>query len=185
MTGAAPHSFVLWLVEEFQTLIVGVVGFVGVICTLLVNARLARKQHERQVSHQRATLRTALCAELEQIKGLFVDACGTAKSAGEENNSAYIPDQIRVQVFKDLGHQVGLLTTREVAAVIKAYALIEELPQRIRILATQHYDSSARVVPGYVCVSSAGMDTVAKMYESFLQPIEEASGAVKENLGKG
>jgi hypothetical protein len=33
------------IVKQFQTLIVGVVGFVGVIITPLVDAGLARRQH--------------------------------------------------------------------------------------------------------------------------------------------
>jgi hypothetical protein len=52
------------LVERFQTLVVGITGFAGVIASLVVNAWLARRQQAQRVEHERDVLRTALRAEL-------------------------------------------------------------------------------------------------------------------------
>jgi hypothetical protein len=54
-------------------LIVGGVGFTGVILTLATNASLARRQHVRQVEHERTVVRTALRAELEAIAKAYRD----------------------------------------------------------------------------------------------------------------
>ncbi len=53
-----------WL-NNYQTLIVGVVGFAGVILTLLYNAKTARAQRDEEREHERRALRAALIAELQ------------------------------------------------------------------------------------------------------------------------
>jgi hypothetical protein len=52
------------LVQEFQSLIVGTLGFAGVIITLVLNARYAREQRREERSHECQTLRVALIEEL-------------------------------------------------------------------------------------------------------------------------
>ncbi len=58
---------------QYQTLIVGLLGFTGVILTLLTNARLNRKQHARQIEHERTALKAALSTELSIIRDTFRD----------------------------------------------------------------------------------------------------------------
>ncbi len=55
--------------ERFQTAIVGVLGFAGVIIALIVNARLARRAREWVRDDERASIRAALVAEMKVIKG--------------------------------------------------------------------------------------------------------------------
>jgi hypothetical protein len=56
----------LWTwIQEFQTLTVGIIGFAGVISTLLINARQAREQRREERRHERQTLRVALIEELK------------------------------------------------------------------------------------------------------------------------
>jgi hypothetical protein len=50
-------------IETYQTLIVGFVGFGGVIIAMLGNARLQRKQDERRERREARALRTALIEE--------------------------------------------------------------------------------------------------------------------------
>src|ERR1700722_373942 len=59
--------------KEYQTLIVGALGFIGVILTLLTNAALDRRQHTRQIEHERTALKAALSAELCIIRDSFDD----------------------------------------------------------------------------------------------------------------
>jgi hypothetical protein len=61
------------LLREYQTLIVGAVGFAGVIATLFTNAWLSRKEHTRQVDHERTALKAALSAELSIIRDAYRD----------------------------------------------------------------------------------------------------------------
>ena len=55
---------ILTLLELFQTSIVGIIGFAGVIITLIFNSRNSRKEHQRQVATRRAALRSILAAGL-------------------------------------------------------------------------------------------------------------------------
>jgi hypothetical protein len=60
-------------VRQFQTLIVGGVGFLGVMATLAFNGWLACRQHDRAVTHEQSTVRVALRAELEAIAEAYRD----------------------------------------------------------------------------------------------------------------
>ena len=61
------------LIKEYQTLVVGALGFTGVILTLIMNARLNREQHTRQIEHERTGLKAALSTELSIISDTFRD----------------------------------------------------------------------------------------------------------------
>ena len=42
----------------YQTFIVGVLGFSGVIFTIFMNSKMSRDQHSRQIKHEQETVRT-------------------------------------------------------------------------------------------------------------------------------
>jgi hypothetical protein len=48
---------ILCILKSFQTLIVGTIGFVGVVYTIYKNAQIARKQTEAIRSHERDAFR--------------------------------------------------------------------------------------------------------------------------------
>jgi len=68
---------VITLIKEYQTLIVGGLGFVGVIATLLTNARLTRRQYARQIERESSNVKAALRSKLGIIRAAF-----SAGSAG-------------------------------------------------------------------------------------------------------
>ncbi|MGF1621430.1 MAG: hypothetical protein ACFCUR_12545 [Rhodomicrobiaceae bacterium] len=70
-----PDWFTYEFAKDFQSVGVGVgvAGFTGVIITLVVNAWLTRKQHERNVNHEHALVSRALLAELHRNRETFVD----------------------------------------------------------------------------------------------------------------
>jgi len=51
-------------VERFQTIFVGLLGFAGVMLTLWYNARVGRRQGERVLRNEQASICAALHAEL-------------------------------------------------------------------------------------------------------------------------
>ena len=61
-------EWILCLIHSNQTLFVGLLGFVGVIITMLANAYLQRVQHKRASQHEKQSLRSALKAELTSNK---------------------------------------------------------------------------------------------------------------------
>ena len=65
------------LLDRFQTLVVGALGFIGIIVTIATSAWLTRRQYSRQIKHEGDMLRVALRAELEIIRDAFVDRINT------------------------------------------------------------------------------------------------------------
>ena len=62
----------LWAeIRELQYLIVGIIGFVGVIFALWFNAREARKQRRDERRHEGETMRAALvCAVWTYVRSI-------------------------------------------------------------------------------------------------------------------
>ena len=109
----------LQLIKDFQPFVVGALGFSGVMYTLRRNSRLSLEQHERNVKHEREVLRTALRAELELTQNTF----SRNSSIQDESlavNSAYYPIETYTKVYDQYIGKLGLLTTEEISAVIKA-----------------------------------------------------------------
>jgi hypothetical protein len=72
------------VLQQFKTGIVGVIGFTGVIITLVTNAALARSARAAVVSQERETLRTALIVELTMLRDAYAqNAEYCAKEAGK------------------------------------------------------------------------------------------------------
>lgn len=51
--------------QSWQEAIVGIVGFAGVIATLISNRRISQSQHERDVERKRYSVQSLVLAELE------------------------------------------------------------------------------------------------------------------------
>ena len=168
---------VLSWIERFQTGIVGVFGFLGVIYTIYSNGKLARDQHERQLNHERAGLRTALCAELELFRDIYADRSKSLSTVAE-GQSSLLPDSPHVTVYHQLLDKLGLLTGSEVTLLMKAYALISELPVRVRLLELEDFGAN-HVRPGYIEVSGRKATAVASMHDGFRKVLEEALAAVR------
>src|SRR5262245_53443377 len=136
------------VLQTYQALIVGGLGFAGVITTLAVNARLARKQEERKEHREARALRTALIAELRQQKGGLEQAAETtdeaAKQHGNDPEHEGVLPLVRYDaVFNASVDKLGLLSSRQVAAVYEAYLQMRTLTWRLRLLEAQRRPMSA------------------------------------------
>jgi len=60
------------LFAKYQTFIVGILGFCGVIYTIKMNAKSVKKQHERELNIESETIRTVLVAELNGVRELSI-----------------------------------------------------------------------------------------------------------------
>ena len=158
-----------WL-EKYQTLLVGLVGFSGVIMTLYANSRLDRKQHEREMQHEKRALRQALISELRILQGILEDRSKT-KPEGEYSDCmfpAHIPDT----VYRTFLPRIGILNSEEVSAVMGAYVLLAELPQRLYLLSP-----AANVERGsqdYIYIEEQNLVTAAGIHKVFLKEVSKA-----------
>lgn len=58
-------EWILCMIQSYQTIFVGLLGFAGVIITMLANAAMHRNQLNRKLLHEANSLRTAIKSELD------------------------------------------------------------------------------------------------------------------------
>jgi hypothetical protein len=133
----AIESGLSW-VKDFQILVAGVFGFIGVMATLFFKARIERDQWIDEQRHERETLRSALIVELKINKKAF-----SQETKGE--NGAFVPTSILDDVYRSFVPRLGILTDKEVAKVMYAYLTI-----RTHLQALYFHGNPSPVVPGYV-----------------------------------
>lgn len=171
----------LEIFERFQTFLVGLLGFAGVIYTIRMNARLVRQQDERKIMHERTALRTALIAELGAHQKTYLDRINTLR--GDNNDqSALIPEYVSNQVYYQLIDRIGLLTAEEIESVMDAYLLVTELPVRLRLIAKDTSKLSEH--SGYIHIDKEYAEVAAQIHDSFLIKINTALDTIQRKLEK-
>ena len=121
--------------SEDITYIPTLVGFLGVVLTLLVNAWLSRNQQERSVQHERSVLRVALQSELCRVRELINQRIKTltAKPTNLTDGStrsiifSFVNSENLSVVYESQLHKIGLLTQAEANSVVRSYAFLKEL----------------------------------------------------------
>jgi hypothetical protein len=163
--------------SDYQTLIVGGLAFTGVIATLSMNAWLARRQHDRQVQHEAQVLRTALRAELEAVADSYRDRIEMLDSPGR-HTGMHVPIETMTDVYKSVIDQLGLLTLPEIRAVLRAYLLVLQLPERLSFLA----DPIAVRRSGFVYVSATNFPSLRALHESYVGDVAAAVSALAAHM---
>ncbi len=157
-------------VERFQTAIVGVLGFAGIIITLIVNARLARLARERMRHDERASIRAALMAEMKIIKDSLEYAIENIKK-GEEDGSGglLVPTDPISDAYDALIPRVGVLPPEEVGKVMLAYLSVREMRKNLLlILGASVFDQHRVEVP------RKSFDVLEGMLSNLVPKLDEA-----------
>ena len=119
--------------ERFQTAIVGVLGFVGVIITLIANAWLVRRDRLERIRQERTALRTSLVEELKILKFSLEDGIQRLEEAGE-NDRVIVPTDPMSDVYNAFVPRIGMLTSQEVQKTMWAYMSIREFRKNLVLL---------------------------------------------------
>jgi hypothetical protein len=125
-------------------------------------------------------IRTAICSELEIIRRIFADRC---KKDVETDGikPAFFPENISTNIYSQFVNKIGLLSSHEIEAVIEAYALVNDLSNRLKLLSSGHDASFDR--PGYIFIDSEHAETAIGIHKNFLPKIEEALQILKDSKG--
>ena len=120
---------------RFQTAIVGVVGFAGVVITLVVNASLVRRERQETLKQERTAMRTALVEELKILKlSLEMGIETIEKGKQDETTGGVVPTDTMSDVYNAFVPKIGMLTSQEVGKVMLAYLTIRELSKSLILL---------------------------------------------------
>jgi len=154
-----------WLIQlrDYQTGIGALIGFMGVIVTLVVNGILARRQSERaaklaqrqatdQIARERTVLRTALQAETEVVIGYLDFDLENMKKAKETYSSYDLRMDYPTTVHDRHIDRLGLLTLEQAKRVAMANAHLHAAPSEIRWLkrSTQEHEGHIRGEHQYI-----------------------------------
>ena len=169
---------ILELLEKFQTSLVGVLGFTGVIITMIANAKIQRNLQSAQRQHEVRSLRTALLVELKENVRMFEDRISSL-SAADGTYHALMPSKVTNSIFQSSLSDVGLLSPEEVESVLRAYLLLEEMPYRLRLLV------GTNNVGGYndefIRIDANRQHDAKKIHEALLPSLREAVAALERN----
>jgi hypothetical protein len=167
---------VVELLERFQTSVVGVLGFSGVILTMIVNAKTQRGLQSAQRQHDVRSLRTALLVELKENARMYEDRISTLSKA-DGTHHALMPSRVTNSIFQSSLSDVGLLSADEVESVLRAYLLLEEMPYRLRLLV------GTNNVGGYndefIRIDADRQRDAKKIHEALLPRLREAVAALE------
>ncbi len=171
----------LWtVIETFQNLLVGAVGFAGVIITLLVNAKIARDRRRDERDHERATLRTALAEELninrESLQG---NLNSLRELPPDGKKETFVPTDPMDDAYRSFVPKIGLLTETEVHRVMNAYLYLRTYTARLFLIGVPP-DTSPRhvqVPPEKLGRLKAEMEAAIPIIEQAREVLERARDA--------
>lgn len=159
-------------VQEFQTLIVGIVGFAGVILTLCFNARQAREQRREERRHECQTLRAALIEELKINRETLVSNMHNVRDTANglpEGGGYFVPTDPMDDAYRAFTLRIGLLSQAEVSKVMYAYLSLRTYNAQLFLVGVPPHTGDRHV---QVPVENA--QRLAGLLEGRVGPIEEA-----------
>lgn len=133
----------LAILEQFQTTIVGIVGFVGVIWTLRANSKNAREEHIRQLGSRRTALRRILAAELRN----YQRALKKNLEAQRPNDGFLSVGRINRLFSEQLTADLGLLELDEIDVVVNALISLDGMNHFLENISLQTSDTRFLLPP--------------------------------------
>jgi hypothetical protein len=156
------------LIERFQTILVGAVGFVGVIWTLRANARHSNEEYQRQTNTRRMALRRILAAEFRNYTHVL-----------RANLKAQVPEGEHLSVGKihrlfseDLAAELGLLELGEVDVVVNALISLEGMDQYLGHISAGQTDKRYLVPVSVMDDFRMIMSTTADALDNAIKALE-------------
>lgn len=168
---------ILVLLQKYQILAAGIVGFTGVIITILMNSKISRDQHLRDVKHKANSLRTALFTELSLLADSY--RLRIEQLNDMDGRSALINEYNSNRVYSEMLPQLGLLSKLEIEKVMTAHQLNNELPFRLGLYTG---DLELSQQQKYVRVTEDKAKVVAQVHSEFLKVIDAALNELENNL---
>jgi hypothetical protein len=178
------HGRDAWLLlERFQTGLVGLIGFAGVIITLFVNARIARgqaregREHDRRQmreaqDYERGALARALLAELSSYEcSVKRNVDIMTRHSDTETGELLIP-RTTTPVFDASIPRLCILVIKQLGPVLEAYLTVKEIDRSLSLFSASGGNGH------YWVIKVPRVRNVEQMFESLLQPFNAAIAAL-------
>jgi hypothetical protein len=173
-------------VRTYQTLIAGIVGFSGVIITLLVNAHLVRAQETRKEQRDTDALRKALVEELkvqkDALKRTEESVAELLSQPSGPGSAGLLPIYRFSNVFDISLVKLGSLEGSEVAAVLQAYLPLRALTPKLRLMEDLYGTSGSPSNDDWVSLRRPQYEMIGGMHTSYIPAIEAAIAELEKNL---
>ena len=156
------------LLTEYQNLIVGSIGFAGVIFTLWFNSKEAREQRRDERQHEREALRAALTEELRINRHSLKENMDSLKQP-KKVGGAFVPTDPMDDAYRSFVPKIGLLSQAEVSKVMGAYLSLRTYNAKLFLVGVP-VDTS----PRHVEVPAKNFPLLAAMQQGLLGPIDQA-----------
>ncbi len=127
------------LVQDFQELIAGLIGFGGVIASIFISFWLGRRQRQRDREAEAAALRQALRVEFEIIRDQIARTIARGRAdadagADKKDDGALIPKNFFRPVYDKLMEKILTIDAHEVRAVLSAYLSLNDYERTLHTL---------------------------------------------------
>ncbi len=131
---------ILDFVKDFQTGIVGGIGFLGVIFTQRANAKSLQVQADQDFRRKQNSVRTAVLAELKMFRRSFETNSGGDMTENDE--IAYVP-RVRRILSEKLLPDLGVLPDDTLEVVLNGLVIIDEVDRTLMLFSNditeQHF----------------------------------------------
>ena len=156
-------------IQPFQTLVVGIIGFAGVIFTLWFNASQNRNQRHDERRHESHALRVALIEELKITRESIAHNLANI----DTSQDAFVPTDPMDDAYRAFTHKIGLLSNFEVEKVMYAYLTLRTYNAKLFLIGVP-VESNSR----HVKIPAQNLKVLAAMFEKLLEPIDQAIHAM-------
>jgi len=156
-------------VTENQNLLVAVLGFLGVMLTVVSNGRLNRAQHSRELEQERRSIKKALIKELQSLAEAY--ELRISQFSDTDGRKIIITEHKCNDVYLSLLPKVGFLNEVEIEKVLSAYQLNDELHIRLVLLSS---DIEALENNRHVIITGDKADIAKNIHIEFLKIVRLA-----------
>lgn len=161
------------LVQGYQNLLVGIVGFAGVMITLWYGAKSARGQRKEELNQECVAISVALVAELEINLNALEEGIRRIKESSDD--AIQISTESMDEAYTSFLSRIGLLSQDKVRRTMKAYLSIRTYHAHLQLIGCP-----VRGNDKYVKINAESTNMVAGMMENLRGPIRDAILALEE-----
>lgn len=158
--------------DVIATLIAAVVGFGGVIATLIIQHRADIVRDQVLAEERRSGIAGAFAVEVRAIRDFAIES--VKDLGGEELTNFLVPTDLPFVLFEALKSEIDALSHEQIQKVVACYVWLPEITRRLRILAGSYAAQDG--------VSIVLLAQHAHIYEHLMNQLKKLSDEALEAL---